>query len=551
MNLHYNSKAESVSRLRSYLLLTAAFTLTTTEIIRAADYHVGDGQPLATISAVPWQSLMPGDTVWIHWRTTPFREKWVIGRQGTAGSPISVRGVPGPGGERPIIDGQSATTPPQLNFWNEGRSVIKVGGSNTPDNTVAQWIVIEGLDVRGARLPNTYTGDDNLVHTYSQNAAAIHVELGEHIIIRDCIIRDSGNGVFVSSVAEDVSRDITIEGNYIHSNGNSGSIFEHNTYTAAIGIVYQYNRFGPLLSGAGGNNLKDRSAGMIVRYNWIEGGNRQLDLVDAEDSTVIRDDPGYARTDVYGNILIEPAGAGNKQIIHYGGDSGTLGDYRKGMLYLYHNTIVSTRTDSTTLMRLSTNDEHCDARDNIIYVTTAGNGLALLDSSGVLDFKRNWLKPGYVSSFGGLTGTINNDGTSITGASPGFVNEVGQDFSLIAGSTCVDVAITLHPNVFPGGAVVRQYVKHQTSQARTVSGVASDLGAFERMPVVCPGDLDCDGDRDVNDTSAFVLALLDTAAYSVAYQGCDVNRADINNDVVINAKDISAFVTALLGGPCP
>lgn len=526
-------------------------SLFTSAVTLAADYHVGDGQPLATIAAVPWQSLMPGDTVWIHWRATPYQEKWVIGRQGTMGSPISVRGVPGPGGVRPIIDGQNATTPPQLNFWNEGRSVIKVGGSNTPANTVAQWIVIEGLDIRGARMPNTYTGDDNLVHTYSQNAAAIHVELGEHITIRDCIIRDSGNGLFVSSAGDAVSRDITIEGNYIHSNGNSGSIFEHNTYTAAIGIVYQYNRFGPLQSGAGGNNLKDRSAGMVVRYNWIEGGNRQLDLVDAEDSTLIRDDPAYNRTDVYGNVLIEPAGAGNKQIIHYGGDSGTLGDYRKGLLYLYHNTIISTRTDSTTLMRLSTNDEHCDARDNIIYVTTAGNALALLDSSGVLDFKRNWLKPGYVSSFGGLTGTINNDGTSITGASPGFVNEAGQDFALTAGSTCVNAAIALHPNVMPGGAIVRQYVKHQTSQARIVVGAASDLGAFERMPVACVGDLDCDGNRDVNDVSAFAMALLDAAAYGVAYPGCDVNRADVNGDAVLNAKDTSAFVAALLGGPCP
>jgi hypothetical protein len=31
--------------------------------------------------------------------------------------------------------------------------------------------------------------------------------------------------------------------------------------------------------GAGGNNLKDRSAETVIRYNMIEGGNRQRDPV--------------------------------------------------------------------------------------------------------------------------------------------------------------------------------------------------------------------------------------------------------------------------------
>lgn len=518
--------------------------------VLAADFHVGTGQPFTSIAAVPWPSLQPGDTVWIHWRATPYAEKWVIGLQGTQAAPISVRGVPGPNGQRPVIDGQNAVTAPPLNYWNENRSVIKIGRSNVPDNTVAQWIVIEGLDIRGARPPNTFTDDNGNVQAYSSNAAAVHVGLGEHITIRGCIMRDCGNGIFVSSSGDDVSRDIAIEGNYIHSNGNSGSLFEHNTYSAAIGMVYQYNRFGPLLPGASGNNLKDRSAGLVVRYNWIEGGNRQLDLVDAEDSTIIRDDPAYHETDVYGNVLIEPAGAGNKQIIHYGGDSGTLSDYRKGMLYLYHNTIVSTRTDSTTLLRLSTDDEHCDARNNILYVITAGGGLALLDADGVLDLRRNWIKPGWVNSFGSFSGVINDDGTSIETASPGFANEALQDYSLQATSACLHVATALHPDVLPDGMIARQYVKHQSSVVRTVAGAGSDLGAFE-LQVGCTGDLDCDGDRDLADVSAFVLAELDVATYNATYPGCDASRANMNGDASIDGRDVSSFVGALMSGACP
>ena len=270
--------------------------------------------------------------------------------------------------------------------------------------------------------------------------------------------------MFVSSNDSETALDILIEGNYIHSNGIVGSIYHHNSYTAAIDITFQYNRYGPLCSGAGGNNLKDRSAGLVVRYNWLEGGNRQLDLVDAEDSVLIQDDPGYAETHVYGNILIEPDGAGNKQIIHYGGDSGATGIYRKGTLYFYNNTVVSTRIDSTTLFRLSTNEEHCDARNNIVYVTGGGEHAgAMLDSTGVLNLSHNWLKPGWQDCFGTLMGTVNDDGTSVEGAAPGFVDLGTQDFRPASGSDCVDAGCGLHAAVLPEHDLTRQYSPHTGS----------------------------------------------------------------------------------------
>src|SRR5215207_3446753 len=124
----------------------------------------------------------------------------------------------------------------------------------------------------GPSKPYANIGDGGATQSYTANASAIYVEKGEHITVRDCLIHDSGNGFFVAS-SDAVSRDILVEGNHIYDNGNTGSIFEHNDYTAAVGIVFQYNRFGPLRAGASGNNLKDRSAGTVVRYNWIEGGN--------------------------------------------------------------------------------------------------------------------------------------------------------------------------------------------------------------------------------------------------------------------------------------
>ena len=144
-----------------------------------------------------------------------------------------------------------------------------------------------------------------------------------------------------------------------------------------IRLTFQYNRYGSLREGCRGNNLKDRSAGLVVRYNWIEGGNRQLDLVDAGGNSPLQKDPRYREAYVYGNILIEPDGAGNNQIVHYGGDSRNSDSYRKGTLYFYNNTVVSTRSGNTTLLRLSTNDERAECWNNVVYVTADGSRLAM------------------------------------------------------------------------------------------------------------------------------------------------------------------------------
>ncbi|HMS39654.1 MAG TPA: Ig domain-containing protein [Pyrinomonadaceae bacterium] len=446
--------------------------------VNAAVYEVGPNQTLQSIAQVPWATLQAGDTVLIYWRATPYKEKWVICRQGTAEQPITIRGVPNQNGELPIIDGNGAVTPLNINFWSENRGVIKIGGANIPADTTPKFITIENLDIRSAHPNYQFTDDVGASVTYSSAASSIFVEKGENITIRNNIFHDSANGFFVASSEELASRNILVEGNYIYDNGIVGSAFQHNNYTAAIGITFQYNRFGAPKTGAIGNALKDRSAGLVVRYNWIEGGNRQLDLVDGEDSALIRNAPEYRKTFVYGNILIEPDGAGNNQITHYGGDSGNEPNYRKGTLYFYNNTIVSTRSGNTTIFRLSSNNENCDARNNIFYNTANGANLALVDSTGVLTISNNWLKIGWRNTHGTLNGTINNNGSSILGTSPNFINEAAQDFRLASNSATINAGTTLLADVLPLNNVLHQYVKHQTSEPRPTNGNL-DLGAYE------------------------------------------------------------------------
>jgi hypothetical protein len=445
-------------------------------------YEVRSGTLLDTIAEVPWANLQPGDTVLIYWKPTAYKEKWVICRQGTETLPITVRGVLGPNGERPVIDGNGATTPTNLNYWNENRGTIKIGGANIPTDTMPKYITIENLEVRGAFAGYSFTRANGQTQAYAQNAAPIYVEKAENLTIRNCAITDGGNGLFIASSDTDPSRNIIVESNYIYGNGNPGSAFEHNNYTAAIGITFQYNRFGPLRAGANGNGLKDRSAGLVVRYNWIEGGNRNLDLVDGEDSVLIRNDPNYHKTFVYGNVLIKPDG-GNNQTTHYGGDSGTTADYRKGTLHFYNNTIVSTRTGNTVIFRLSTIDENCDARNNIFYTTNAGTSLAMLAETGSLTLTNNWAKTGWRNSFESPFGGIVSGGSSfVIGTNPGFAETANQDFHLASNGQAVNAGTNLNGNTLPANDIVRQYVKHQSSEPRPVSGVF-DIGAYEYSAV--------------------------------------------------------------------
>ena len=444
----------------------------------AAVYDVRPDDPaMNDIADVPWATLQPGDVVRIHWRPEPYREKWVICRQGTSDQPITVTGVPGPNGELPVISGVNATTPANLNFWSEQRGVIKIGGANIPADTMPRFIVIEGLEIRGAHPDHQFTGRNNVVQNYASAASPIFIEKGENIIIRNNIITDGANGLFAASSDSAQSRNILVEGNYIYGNGIVGSIFQHNNYTAAINITFQFNRFGPLRSGSPGVNLKDRSAGLVVRYNWIEGGNRNIDMVEGEATAVIRNDPAYRKTFVYGNVLIKQDG-GNNQVVHYGGDNGNPATYRKGKLYFYNNTVYSLRAGTTVLMRLSTNDESADARNNIIFNTAAGTSMAMLAEAGQLTLANNWAKAGWRNSHegGGFTGSVSGGPTMITGTQPGFADTAAQNFSLTAGSAAIDSGTSLHPDTLPDNALLSQYVKHRSIIPRPSAG-PMDLGA--------------------------------------------------------------------------
>lgn len=440
-------------------------------------YTVGPGADYADPGEIPWESLEGGTLVQILWRAEPYRTKWVINTEATAENPLVVVGI-ADSGRRPVISGEDAVTRPELSYWNENRSVIKVGGSNLPtDDVVPAHIVIQGLEIRSARPSYGFTDDSGRAGVYSENAAAIHVEVGDDVKIIACELHDAGNGLFSGHG----SSDLLIRACYIYANGINASIYHHNSYTESAGIIFEYNHYGPLRNGALGNNLKDRSAGTVIRYNWIESGNRQLDLVET-DHVDIADHQAYDQTFVYGNILVEPDGAGNSQILHYGGDGD--GFFREGTLYFYHNTVVSTRSGNTTLMRLATNTATADIRNNLLLATAGGNYLAITSGRGQIQMQTNWLPNGWRDTHEAVLdpgAEVVAVGNTI-GEEPGLVDVTNADFALIPGAAAADCGADLSPEALSiEGQLAWQYSPHQKRNNRPDDDLP-DAGAFELTP---------------------------------------------------------------------
>ncbi|MBK8804934.1 MAG: right-handed parallel beta-helix repeat-containing protein [Fibrobacteres bacterium] len=403
----------------------------------ATTYHVGPGQPLTNIADAPLSSLKPGDSVLIHARPEPYLEKFVLSVEGTANQPVVVRGIPDPAdGSLPRIQGAGAKNAKGQNFWSEGRGLIKIGGANTP-STPAAHLRVENLDLSGAKQGGSFTDRNGSQTTWPDNAAGIFVESGTDIQIRGCRIHGNGNGLFTASA----SSNVVVEANTIWDNGNAGSIYEHNSYTESDGIVFQFNDYGALCAGCPGNNLKDRSAGTVIRYNRIDGGNRQLDLVESDHDEILAR-PTYRRTYVQGNLLIEREGSGNRQMIHYGGDNGDTATYRHGILRFSHNTLWSDRTDRNTWVRLSSARDTFDARNNVFHTKAPGSSLEILAGEGVAMLSGNWLPTGWKTSFEPL-GKVVDANTNRTGTDPLWRDLANEDFRPAANSPLLTGSVAI------------------------------------------------------------------------------------------------------------
>ena len=300
---------------------------------------------------------MPCDQVLIDYRSTPYTDIIFIGSRGEKNKYITIKGLPGPNGERPVFDANGAASSTTLGMGAiyDGAGMIVIG---KPSNNAVPtrvygykpgYLHITGLSVKNARNSYKYTNQSKVTANWPAFTAAIYVNPAENLAITNCELANSGLGLFVNSLSDEAgqSRRLLVSGNYFHGNGVVGQAGMHNSYTEAIGTIYEYNYFGQPISGTGGDNVKERSAGIVFRYNYLEGGTYGLSLRDPQSNgpfeAAAKDTLGDLLTKhvfVYSNIF-RLRGTSYIAVGHGDGSFGDGKEYRHGNLFFYSNKVVS------------------------------------------------------------------------------------------------------------------------------------------------------------------------------------------------------------------
>jgi len=470
----------------------------------------------AEMSEVPWLALSAGDEVHINWKEEPYRVKIGLRCRGTEEQSITIKGIPNGEGELPVWSGENATTPEQFTEYNGGNGFFStewdefLGLILIKPGYLDDWgykpgfITIENLKIMGANENNTYIAMSDSIKNYHPFASGIHVLLVENFIVRGCELTDNGEGLFIVSRGgeEQTSRNVLVERNRIYGNGADGNDHMHNVYTEAGNITYQYNYIGLVREGSYGSSFKDRSAGLIVRYNWIESSAYALDIVEAEDGhNPLYFEPNYHETYIYGNIIVNntdsPTHAGS--LVHYGYDN-VPEDARLGPHYFYNNTVVMTGTEPggwrLNMFKGGTDwGDTSTLADNLITINLYNNifywnpaikqgDFNLGTCFGTINFEgTNWIsedwQEGTVEGWRYWYGVVNRNGKLTEGTYPGFNDESSRDFTLMESSPAVDSAANLPDTITSYHPVSAMYKSIADSTKRTIIGLAMDLGALE------------------------------------------------------------------------
>jgi len=499
---------------------------------------------LANLSDVPWSTLKGCDTVRIFPKAgnLPYREMILIsaGTDVTPTAPnqfMRVVGMQDANGNRPIIDGTNATqletvggvtrglryhdtfSTPNQNGTG-GPALYKFGivmvsaqlGYNYSKGPPA-YVSIENLDIRNADYNGPFVSNSQPQATdnYDAFTACLYIEAAQHVVIKNNIMQNCGNGMFINSkggALVELSQDILVDGNRMFNNGNpkivdaagkvlSGGFSEHNSYTEAQGIIFQNNFFGNMRNGGKGDCLKDRSSGLIVRYNTFTSDcGLPLHLVDPTGGEkMISDQPDFGQTYVYGNLFdraTPPAASGpaHSSLVLYGGDSYLFYQYRKGTLFFNNNTVivrgdhVYTQYPEAFWFNLQQPEAIAEVRNNVFYSLPEtpgdiGKVQTFAYGAGTVNMANNWVSPTATKFWAGqvnnafLTGWETNIGTA---NNPQFVDEAQHDYRPAAGSPLINAGTGLAgfytPSSQPAGSLAA------VPTPRPLSGTI-DLGAFE------------------------------------------------------------------------
>lgn len=411
---------------------------------------VGPGGDVAEPHQIPFDKMGPGSVARVLYRSAPYHSKLHLWGE------VALEGVPGPGGELPVFDAADGIESPHALYYSSSidkQGIITVAPRQ--GGGPCRKVSIRNLEFRGARAWWDDRPDLQAVSKWFINAAGVQVWYfkgcagiavygSEDVTVENCRITDCENGIFAfPTAAGTLTRRLKILGNHIEGNGVPKSDRQHNLYISGIDTLVELNRFGGIVDWSAGANLKDRSAGFTYRYNYMEGGNRLLDLVDPEDVIEMMDEPTWGQDHVYGNVFLLPMWLAEAGLMHYGFDGHW--DRCRPLMRFFHNTVVDTGNKEdeqwkVVFFRLDLDSQQVLCANNIFHshspdpakmvsdlYWTSGAASAKLELNG--DWSPEWIQSGP----GSVTGS------GIQGTDPGFINN-GMNWALQVGSPCRGVA---------------------------------------------------------------------------------------------------------------
>jgi hypothetical protein len=248
--------------------------------------------------------------------------------------------------------------------------------------------------------------------------------------------------------------------------------YSHNTYFGGNAVTVRACRIHDSLYG---QNVKSRAHYTELLYNWIaDSSDGEVGLVDAAETTA-----ADSNAVMIGNIVVSKASRGSAfnsvRFVQFGQDSGGA---HVGTLYAFANTFAAGNANIVFL----------DANHPQAAVQASGNvfvGSTKLWSggSGSIAGTGNWAPDGAAIP-SGITATP-------TGASPGFIDQIGRDFHLAPTSPCCDIGAAALSYRDGGGAShaglpALEYVPHLQTVVRASDGYP-DAGAYEYVGATTTG----------------------------------------------------------------
>jgi hypothetical protein len=354
---------------------------TSSPAIAGPALNVGPTRSLKTISSALARAKA-GVTVLVDPGT--YAEAFKMRNQGQPGAPVTLRGLRGPNGERPVLD---ATGVSLSGVGPTPRAIIQIEGS---------YCVVEGLELKNAHNGN--------------NGAGIRFLGSTNAVVRDCKITCCDMGLQGGDL-----QTALVERCEVAFNGTKDfDGYSHNFYLlgnrATIRECYIHDALF-------GQNFKTRGRYTELWYNVIRDSEEgELGFVDGDDSAMPN-----AHTLMVGNLVVSKAERkGNaSKFIDFGGE----GKSRNGSLFLFHNTFVA-GTPRIQFLRQAEAANDLVASNNVFVGSSKPFELSGGKAQGTHNF-----------SAGGLCAALTN---GIKGSQPGFVSAATHDFHLQAGSPCIN-----------------------------------------------------------------------------------------------------------------